>query len=132
MIDMNEYVDYVNSITNANPYPKGGSTGMYIEQIMIKAKKISPTALKLFLLLAVDTNDYGQTNRTRRALSEALEIKYDHSRISRLFNELIEEEFLVLFGKYITVNPYLVMPKVKSPKLKASLQSAWTDLVELV
>ncbi len=132
MINVNEYVDYVNSITNANPYPRGGSTGMYIEQIMIKARNISPTAFKLFMIIAVDTNDYGQTNRTRSDLAKAVEIKYNRSRMSRLFNELIEEEFLVLFGKYITVNPYLVMPKVKSPKLKASLQSAWTDLVELI
>ena len=132
MIDINEYTDYVNSITNANPYPKGGSTGMYIEQIMIKAKNISPTAFKLFMIIAADTNDYGQTNRTRAYLAKAVEIKYNRSRMSRLFSELVEEEFLVLFGKYITVNPYLVMPRVKSPKLKASLQSAWTDLVELV
>jgi hypothetical protein len=131
MTKVNEYVDYVNSIQNPNPYPRGGSVGMYIGDIMIKSKKISPTALKLFFVLTTDTNNYGQTNRTRRDIAKALGIKYDPSRISRLFKELEEEEFICLFGDYITINPFLSLARAPSPKIKAALQDAWVDMVEL-
>ena len=128
---VNEYVDYINNITKANPYPKGGSTGIYVCDLVLKSKNISSTALNLFLVMACDINEYGQTRTNREEYAKVLGIKHSHARMSRLFAELIEEEMIAMFGKYITINPYLVMPKVKNIKLKAILQEAWTDLIEL-
>jgi hypothetical protein len=128
---VNEYVDYVNSITNSNPYPKGGSTGMYLCELAIRSRNISSSALRLFLVMACDANEYGQTKTSRQEYAKALEIKYSKSRMSKLFHELIDEKMIAMFGKYVTINPYIVMPRIKNPKIKAALQDAWVDMVEL-
>jgi len=131
-ISVNDYVDYINGVKNTNPFPVAGSIGVYMDKILIKAKNISPSALKLFLIIASDINNYGQTIRTRKELSKALDIKYDSKRMSILFKELENEKFIAMFGKYITVNPFLVLPRVKRPEIKSAIQDAWLDMVEFV
>ena len=129
-MNVNEYVDYINNIQKCNPYPKGGSTGTYYGELASRLNEVSSTALKLFLLIASDINEYGQTNRKRKDFNRILGFKEDRARMSKLFGELVDKKWIALFGKYITINPYMVMPRVNNPKIKAAIQEAWIDIVE--
>ncbi len=129
-MNVNEYVDYINNIGLCNPFPKGGSTGVYLSELSSKLSEVSPTALKLFIFISSDMNEYGQTKRTRKDFNKALGFSINKSRMSKLFKELTDAKWITSFGRYITVNPFLVMPRVKQPKIKASIQEAWLDLVE--
>jgi len=127
---VNEYVNYVNNIQSPSPYPEAGSSGIYMCYIVDKSRAISPTALRLFMVMACDINQYGQTNRTREELAKAISIKYSKSRMSTLIRELVENEFIAVFGKVFTINPFLVLPKVRNPRMKATIQEAWRDIIE--
>ena len=129
---INEYVEYVNNISICPPYPKGGSTGVYMNELASRIGDVSTGALKLFILIASDINEYGQTTRSRKELAKALKIRYDAKRMSILMNELIDEKWIVMFGSTITVNPNIVLPRVKNVKIKAAIQEAWLSLVEFM
>ena len=129
-MNVNEYVDYINNMGLCNPFPKGGSTGVYLSELAPRLSDVSTTALKLFILVSSDINQYGQTKRTRKEFNIALGFSINRSRMSKLFKELTDEKWISSFGKYITINPFLVMPRVKEPKIKAAIQEAWLDLVE--
>ncbi len=127
---INEYVDYVNSIQKCNPYPKGGTSGIYLGELAPRLGEVSSTALKLFIYIASDINSYGQSKRKREDFNKALGIAFNKGRMSKLFKELTDEKWISNFGKYITVNPFIVLPKVNNPKIKAAIQDAWLDMVE--
>ena len=131
-MNVNDYVDYINSITLCPPYPKGGFTGVYLGELATRLSDVSPTALKLFILVASDIGQYGQTKRSRKEFNQALGISMDRARMSKLFKELSDAKWTTSFGKYITVNPFIVIPKVPNPKLKAAIQEAWSQMVEYV
>lgn len=129
----NEYTTYAYQLENVNKFPLRGSVGMYIHNIAkeVQEGKVSMTALKLFLMIVSDVNEYNQTVRTRREFSDAMGLKYNRGRMSVLVNELVSSEWLAIFdGNIITVNPFLVVPQVKEPKMKAALQESWRDIIE--
>ena len=129
-MNTNEYVDYINNLQLCNPFPKGGTNGVYIGELATKLSEVSSTALKLFIFIASDMNDYGQTTRSRKDLNKALGISMNRPRMSRLFKELSDEKWISSFGKHITINPFIILPTVKNPKIKSAIQEAWLDLVE--
>ena len=126
----NQYVEYVAKNQSINPYPRGGSNGIYTVKLAEVGLILTGGALKLLLLIIADINDYGQTIRTRTSFNKAMGIKPNKSRMSRLMKELIDNKCVSMFDKTITVNPFLVLPKTSNVKIKAILQNAWLDLVE--
>ena len=129
----NEYKDYIYSVRNVNPYPVRGSTGVYLGSLgeILKNKIVSDTAFKLFIFIATDVDEHNQTTRSRKEFSDVLGIRHNKSRMSKLVKELVENELVAIFaGDIITVNPFLVIPSIKEPKMKAAIQEAWRDIVE--
>ena len=130
----NEYTQFTieaSSVTNL--YPERGSVGVYLHEISSRISKseISLTAFKMFFIIASDVNEFGQTTRSRREIAEAMCIKYDHSRMSKLIKELVDNEWIAMFdNNVITVSPFLMLPMIKEPKFKSAMQDAWRHIVE--
>ena len=129
----NEYTEYSYTLTNVNPYPVKGSTGCYIHKFaeIMKENKLSSQAIRLFIYICTDLNEYNQTKRSRKEFADVLEIKYNRSRMSKLVGELIDAELVAIFdGNIITVNPFVIVPSIKDVKMKSALQEAWRDIIE--
>ena len=129
----NRFTEHTYELTNVNPYPQKFSQGVYIQELASRMMKdnISSTALRLFIYICSDLNDYNQTCRSRREFANVLGIKYNAARMSKLVKELVENEWVTIFeGDIITVNPFIVLPLVSNPKMKAGVQEAWRDIVE--
>jgi len=118
------------------PYPKGGSSGMYlgatsdmtpglIEHIMV----LTGNQIKLFFALVAATDEWNQVHKTRKEIGAVYMKSYQASNISADIAKLIKLEMIAMIGSVVMVSPYLVVPGVKNPKLKSTIQTVWEELV---
>ena len=131
-VEINEWVEYFENIPNPNPYPTGGSTGIYAIRLAEVMLTLTGSECKLLMVLIAGSNHYNQVLRSREELANVLGIKYDPKRMYLMISHLVEKEVIAMLGDTITLNPKLVLPTIRSPKLKAAMQQAWEDMVEFV
>lgn len=131
-VKFNEWVEHLNGLSanDIPPYPMGGSTGVYTVRLTEKLLLLTGNEIKLFMILLSGTNEYNQVPYSREECATAMGVKYNRGNIGKYMSKLIEVELIALFESIPTVNPYIALPSVKTPKVKATLQRAWQEMVE--
>ena len=127
-----ELQDRVVSIMNNEilHYPQAGSSGVYINPLVVNLIELNGNQIKLFWLMVAATDEYNQVHKTRKELGSMYMRSYNASNISSDIKKLIELEMIAYVGNTVMVNPFIVLPSMKNPKLKAAIQVAWRELVE--
>jgi len=127
----NIFVNEVNIVISGNipKYPLKGSRGIYLNDFIKTKLTLTGNQLKLLDLLCYYSNDYNQVTKKRGEIGLLYMKRYSKSAMSKDLKVLVENNFVAVIGNIITVNPFYLMPSIKTPKMKAAIQYAWENLV---
>ncbi len=127
-----ELQDRIEFIMNdiSNRFPAKGSSGVYLNKLIVNLIELNGNQIKLFFLLVASTDEYNQVHRTRKEIGVRYMKTYNASNMSADMKKLISLEMIAMVGNVPMVNPSIVLPMSRSPKVKAALQTAWRELVE--
>ena len=127
--ELQDRMDYIGQMSNIAPFPKGGSNGIYVNELVGRIIQLTGNQQKLFWVLVSDTDEYNQCHRTREQIGSVYMKKYNRTRISIDISRLVELEMVAIVGSVVMVNPFIFIPSIKEPKLKAVIQRCWEELV---
>lgn len=129
---MLKYIDEIKAYSGlVSKYPTGGSRGFYNNELIPLLNTVKQgNAIRLFFILVEATDDYNVVRQPRERWSYALGIKHDNANIGKLLENLMSVKLVVYYGREIVVNPMIVLPSVKEPKLKSVMQEWWSCNVE--
>ncbi len=111
-------------------YPQAGSTGVYLNPLIVNMIELTGNQQKLFWLLVASMDDYNQVHKNRKDIGKMYMKTYNSGNMSTDMNKLIDLELVAIVGNKPMVNPFIVLPGMKSPKTKRAIQEAWRELVE--
>ncbi len=127
--ELQDRVDYLFGNGNIPPFPKGGTSGVYIGKLVELLITMTGNQQKLFWTLVAATNEWNQVHKSRKEIGEIYMKNYQSSNMTKDISKLTELEMIAMVGSVIMINPFLIVPYVKNPKLKSVIQTAWEELV---
>ncbi len=111
-------------------FPQKGSSGVYLNPLIVNLIELNGNQTKLFFLLVAATDDYNQVHKSRKEIGSMYMKTYNASNMSTDIRKLTSLGMMATVGNVPMINPHLVLPPLKSPKAKAAIQVAWRELVE--
>ncbi len=125
-----ELQEYIDHMTYEVGYPQKGSNGVYLNPLIVNMIELNGNQTKLFWLLVAASDEYNQVHKKRKEIGNMYMKTYNASNMSADVKRLISLNMVAMVGNVIMINPFIVLPPVKSPKLKKAIQEAWRGLVE--
>lgn len=128
--ELQKYIEDPRLCGTVGKFPQSGSTGVYLNPLIVNMIELNGNQIKLFWLLVASVDDYNQVHKSRKEIGSMYMKTYNASNMSTDMKRLIELEMIATVGNVPMVNPFMVLPPVKNPKLRAYIQEAWRALVE--
>jgi hypothetical protein len=123
--ELNNYIGEVLA-GSLPPYPKGGSRSFYPDNMFKHLNKIkSSSAIRLFLALIIGSNEYNLITVNREQMAHAIRTKYDRANMAKLLRILEDDGLIMPFSGSHLINPYVVLPRIREPRLKEAIQEVW-------
>ena len=127
--ELNKSIEYITGSIPA--YPKGGSQGLYTGEVIDKLATVkNGQSIRLFFILCLGSNEHGLVTITRREMAHALNVHYDASNMSKMLLNLEDAGLIAKMSNTYLINPFIVLPKTKSPKMKSTIQEVWSMQIE--
>lgn len=135
--ELQNRVDYLFRSGNIPPYPRGGSSGVYINAPVAQFSRgitelmlmLNGNQSKLLWLLISSMDEWNQVHKSRREIGSVYMKTYDSGNFTKDVNKLVEIQAVSIVGSILMVSPFLIIPGIKEPKLKALIQTVWEELV---
>ena len=125
-----ELQEYIDSIGYEVGFPQKGSNGVYLNPLIVNMIELNGNQTKLFWLLTAAADDYNQVHKSRKDIGNMYMSTYNASNMSTDIKKLTSLDMVAIVGNVIMVNPFIILPSVRNPKVKTAIQEAWRGLVE--
>jgi len=125
-----ELQKYIDSMGYTGKYPQVGSNGVYLNPLVVNLIELNGNQIKLFFLLVAAADEYNQVHKSRKEIGSMYMKTYNSSNMSADMKRLSSLGMIATVGNVPMINPFIVLPSVKNPKIKYAIQEAWRGLVE--